>query len=361
MVKQPPNYQFFTDTQSTWEAMRSDLLSAQKSIFWESYIFHDDEIGRGFVEILKQKAMAGVEVKLAFDGWGGFWFTNEALKQLRATGAEILYFNPIELSYLWKGVRHWLNRNHRKLLLIDERVGYIGGVNIFKTCFEWLDLQVRVEGKIVRTMVKYFAHSWLAGGGRWERLKAILYLPVISERYWRVLWHKPRGQFSSLRNVYLNAINRARKTLTVVNPYFLPDREFLNALIEAKKRGVRVELIIPWRTNHNLLNYAMRAYWRMFASAGFKLFLMKRMIHAKALMVDDKWAMVGSSNFDAQSFYRSHESNLIFTQMEMLADLKKIFSGWKSSSRLFQPLQWSRRGFIQRLWEILGRILRPIL
>ncbi len=225
----------------------------------------------------------------------------------------------------------------------------------------WFDLQVRVEGPIVKSLLKSFARSYLAGGGLLSRVKHIFYLPIIKERFWRVLWHKPQGEFSSVRRIYLQAIARARRSLTLVSPYFLPDREFLAALKQARERGVKVDLILPWRTNHSVINYAMRAYWRIYDKLGLKMHLVKGMIHAKAMLVDDKWAMVGSSNFDAQSFYRSHESNLIFTHRQMLEDLKKIITGWKKKSRLFRLLKWQKRSWIERVYEEICKLLRPIL
>lgn len=341
--------------------MYQAIQEAQESIYWELFIFTHDEVGQTFVEALKEKARAGLEVKLLFDGYGSFWFDNSAIKELREAGAEVRYFNPIRLSYLWRRLRYWLERNHRKVLIVDRRLGFIGGVNIEKTMQSWLDLQVKVEGPIVHSLLKSFARSYLAGGGILDRVKHIFYLPVIKERYWRVLWHKPQGEFSTIRRIYLKAIRRAKHSLTVVSPYFLPDREFLKALQEARQRGVKIDLILPWRTNHWIINYAMRAYWRLYGQLGLKIHLVKKMIHAKAMMVDDKWAMVGSSNFDPQTFYYSHETNLVFTHRQMIRDLKKIIAGWKKKSRLFHPGKWRGRPWVERIYECICRLLRPIL
>lgn len=360
-MKEKSNYQFFSSTSQAWQAMYEALAAAEKSIYWESYIFDHNGIGKKFIRLLVDKAKSGVEVKLIFDGFGSFWFDNSVIKELQQAGAEVVYFNPIRLSYLWRSLRRWFERSHRKVLVIDRRAGFIGGVNIQKTTFGWFDLQVKVEGTVVSHLLKSFARSYLAGGGALDRIKHIFYLPVLKEKYWRVLWHKPQNDFSIIRRVYLRAIARAKKSLTLVSPYFLPDREFLEALRQARERGVKIDLILPWRTDHPILTYAMRAYWRLYDKLGLKIHLVKKMIHAKAMVVDDKWAMVGSSNFDSQTFYRSHEANLIFTRREMVRDLKMIFRGWKKKSRLFQPLQWQRRSWLSRIYEGICRLLRPIL
>ena len=153
----------------------------------------------------------------------------------------------------------------------------------------------------------------------------------------------------------------AQISLILVVPYFLPDPGFLKALREAKKRGVNVQIILPWETDHVILTYAMRSYWVLWASLGFKIFLVKKMIHAKAILIDDKWAMVGSSNVDAQTFYRNHEINLIFTDKKMIMNLKNIFLDWKKKSRLFRPIKWSQRSFRSHLWEFLAKLLEPFL
>lgn len=354
-------YQFFSTTNDAWEAMFQAIQAAKQSIFWELYIFRNDEIGKRFSAVLKEKAKAGLEVKLIFDGFGSFWFDQAVVKELQEAGAEVLHFNPIRLSYLGRRLRRWFERMHRKVLIVDRCLGFIGGVNVEKTMSGWFDLQVKVEGKIIQSLLKSFSRSYLAGGGKLDRIKHLFYLPVVKEKYWRVIWHKPQSEFSILRRVYLNAIKRAKFSLTFVAPYFLPDREFLEALRLAHERGVKIDLILPWKTDHRVLTYAMRAYWRLYNRLGMKIHLVKNMIHAKAMMVDGKWAMVGSSNFDSQTFYRSHETNLVFTSREMIADLKKIFAGWRKRSRLFRPLKWERRSFVQRIYEVVCKLLRPIL
>ncbi|MBI5731995.1 MAG: phosphatidylserine/phosphatidylglycerophosphate/cardiolipin synthase family protein, partial [Candidatus Magasanikbacteria bacterium] len=355
------NYHFFSSTRETWEAMYRDISQAEDSIYWETFIFQPHGIGLRFIEKLKEKAMAGVEVKLILDDFGSWQFTENFLKELERAGAEVLYFNPLRLSAFWRGVRHYFERTHRKLLIVDKKIGFIGGVGVRQETADWFDLHARVTGPIVRQLLKSFSRSYLAGGGTLNKIKHLFYLPIIKERFWRVFWHKPQGNFSIIRNLYLRAISRAKKSLTLVNPYFLPDWELLKALREARKRGVAVHIILPFKTDHSILTYAMRAYWRVLDSFGFKIYLVKKMIHAKAMLVDEKWAMMGSSNFDAQTFYRNHEANLIFTSRQMIEDLKRIFRGWKKHSTLFQPRLWAKRSWWKRIYEWFCRLLRPIL
>ncbi|KKR49101.1 MAG: phospholipase D/transphosphatidylase [Candidatus Magasanikbacteria bacterium GW2011_GWC2_40_17] len=355
------DYKFFATSAQAWEGMLKALAEARHSIYWETYIFEADEIGQKFIKILKEKAHAGLEVKLILDGFGSAKITEEIIKDLKGSGVDVLYFNPIKIFSFWRGLRHFFERTHRKFLIIDRRIAFIGSVNVQDVIANWLDLQIMVEGPIVNQLLKAFSRSYLISGGALEKIKHLFYLPIIKEKKWRILWHKPLNNFSIIRKQYLKAIKMAQISLILVVPYFLPDPGFLKALREAKKRGVNVQIILPWETDHVILTYAMRSYWVLWASLGFKIFLVKKMIHAKAILIDDKWAMVGSSNVDAQTFYRNHEINLIFTDKKMIMNLKNIFLDWKKKSRLFRPIKWSQRSFRSHLWEFLAKLLEPFL
>jgi len=355
------NYQFLSSTQEAWDAMFEAICNARKSIYWELYIFNPDEIGLRFVRILKEKAQAGVEVKLIFDAFGSFSFSEKLVQELREAGAEVIYFNPLKMSNFWRGIRKYFERTHRKILIIDQEIGFIGSVNVEGNNANWFDLQVKVTGSIVRRLLHSFSHSYLAGGGLLNRIKHIFYLPIIKEKYWSILYHKPRGDYSIIRKVYLNWIRKAKKSLTLVSPYFLPDQDFLQALREARKRGVEIDLIVPWKTDHPTLTHAMRAYWRAYDLLGFRIHLVKKMLHAKAMMVDDKWAMVGSSNFDSQTFYRNYEANIIFSNKQMVEDFRKVLHHWKDNSRLFHISKWEKRSVVNKVYEFFCKLLRPFL
>lgn len=355
------SYQFFYNTAEAWEAMEQAIREAKSSIYWETYIFDDGETGRKFVEILKEKVRAGVEVCLILDGFGTVYFEDHAIKEMRKNGIEVLTFNPVHLHSFWRGVRRWFERNHRKVLIVDQRIGFIGGVNVYKESFRWFDLHVRVTGSIVNQLLKFFARSYLAGGGLADQFKYLLYLPVVKEKYLRILWHKPRADFSSVKNIYLKAIRHAKNSLVIVTPYFLPDQEILIALEKAIKRGVTIDLIVPLDCLHWPITYAMRANWPVLHGLGLKIYLVRKMNHAKVMMADNEWAMTGSSNFDFQTLFRSHESNLVFTDPKMIEDLQKIFRTWRKSSKIFNPVEWEKRPWHWRLLETICQPLRAIL
>lgn len=355
------SYQFFYNTAEAWDAMEKAIREANSSIYWETYIFDDGKTGRKFVEILKEKVRAGVEVRLILDGFGTLYFEEHAVREMRKSGIEVLMFNPVHLRSFWRGVRRWFERNHRKVLVVDQKIGFIGGVNVHQESFRWFDLHVRVTGLIVRHLLKAFARSYMAGGGLVEKVRYLMYLPVVKEKYLRVLWHKPHADFSSVKNVYLRAIKRAKDSLIIVSPYFLPDQEILTALEETKKRGVTIDLIVPLNSNHWPMTFAMRATWPVLHGLGIKIYLVRKMNHAKVMMADNEWAMVGSSNFDFQTLFRSHESNLVFTDPKMIEDLQKIFRTWRQSSKIFNPVEWEKRPWRWRVLEAICQPLRAIL
>ena len=360
-MQKKSHYQFFTTTKDAVDAMLEAVANAESSIYLETYIFRPLPDSYKFAEKLKEKAKQGLEVKIIFDGFGVRDFDEKIIEEMKEAGADVVIFNPYKLSSFWRGIHQFFERNHRKVLIIDKNIGFIGGVNISGYEENWLDLQIKIVGPAVRMLLRTFSHSYLAGGGTLDKIKHLLYLPLTKESYLRILWHKPHPDNSVVKNFYLNWIRKSKKTLTLISPYFLPDEDILKELENAKKRGVKIDVLLPWESDYPSLTYAMRAYWELYAGVGMKLYLVKRMIHAKAVMVDDKVAFVGSSNFDSQTFYRSHESNLIFSNKDMIMDLKKIIKGWKKGAHLFRPLQWSKRSFKSKFLEFWAKILKPFL
>jgi len=355
------DYQFFTNTKDAVEAMYEAIVNAKSSIYLETYILRSNNFSYKLIEKLKEKVSAGLEVKIIFDGFGIKDFDENIIEDLKKAGADVIIFNPFNLSTFWRGIHFLFERNHRKVLIIDKEIGFIGGVNISGYNDSWIDLQVKVTGPSVMMLLKSFSHSYLAGGGMLAKIKHLFYLPVIKERYWRILWHQPNSHFFSIKSFYLNWIKKARHSITIASPYFLPDEDLINAMSEAKKRGVKIDLILPWKTDHDSLTHAIRSQYSLYSKIGMKIYLVKKMLHAKSMMVDGKTAFIGSSNFDSQSFYRSHETNLIFSNKKMIADLRKIFKEWRKNSRLFRPLLWAQRSWRAKIREFLWGILRPFL
>lgn len=331
------------------------ILGARKSIYWELYIFIDDEAGNPFFDVLEQKARAGVEVKLVVDSLGSFWLSKKRVQSLQQAGVDVRFFNQRRQWYRgwWKML--W-SRTHRKILIVDENIGFIGGVNIQQRMQDWLDIHVRLEGKVVRSLLRTFAKTYLICGGDKESVGHLLkYNFRVEQDEIDFIYDEPHDQRSQVRKKYTEAILKARERIILFSPYYAPDKKFLYALWKARQRGVKVDLLIPFRSDHRLTTYLAYARFNLMQRYGVKIHLLKgKMFHGKGMIVDDKVAFVGSSNLDHGSFYDNYEANLRLWRKPVVKALKKKLERWLVASMEFDPQEWAKRGHWHRANEWLA-------
>lgn len=346
------SYQIYATSADAWRGMKSAIHEAQKSIYWEMYIFVDDDAGRDFFDLLEQKAHEGVDVKLIIDSVGSFWVSRRRIQSLKDAGVDVHLFHERKHRYrgLWKKL---VTRTHRKVLVVDERVGFIGGVNIQKNMKDWLDIHIRIEGDPVRSLLRAFARMYLICGGEKDAVRHLL------QYKFRVARHAQDVEFifdeatgkSRARKKYAEALLKARERVILFSPYYFPDRHFLQALWAARRRGVRVDLLIPFRTDLRIATYAAYAWFSLMSRRGVHVHLMKQMMHGKGVIVDDEWAMVGSSNIDHGSFYDNYEANVHVKDKAAVKKLTAILEGWMSMSEHLDGAHWEKRGLLQRAKE----------
>ncbi len=338
------------------------IREAKRSIYWEVYIFIDDATAHHFLDLLKQKAREGVSVKIVLDSLGSFQIFGNLQAELKTYGIELLYFN--RLLPWWNPQRFrrwWLLRTHRKLLVVDGLVGFVGGVNIGKRFAKWHDLHLRIEGAVVRRFVKSFAKSYRVCGGR-DRL---YFPPKKTEKFsekMNVLFleHWPVGGRSVLKKFYKEKIAAATQTIVIATPYFVPHGWLMGAIARAIKRGVRVEVILPRKTDLKLFDIANNVFIEWGFRMGIKFFILSEMIHAKALLVDEREGIVGSNNIDAMSFDYNLEAGVSFGDRKMVDDLKNILENWKANSIAYREPAGGRRwyhGIV--VWMI--KLIQPLL
>lgn len=319
-------YKFFTKSEDAWRSMTDAVKTAQKSIYLESYILAEDELTRDFFRALEERAESGIKVKIIVDrvgSFGGDFFTENGKSH---HGVEVLFFN------------RFLNRNHRKVLIIDENRAFIGGVNISGKYAKWLDLHVMLMGKfLIGKILNSFAKVYsLAGGndvsvkkyltlGKEERMKKMYNAKIFLIEHW------PFRRRSMLREHYSRKIDNAKKSIVIVTPYFIPHRWLIGLLREAIGRGVSVEVILPMKTDIALADIANWVFTEELKD-GIKFSFLKEMIHAKVLLIDDEEGMIGSNNIDALSFDSNLEAGIIFHNKNMVDGLKKILAKWKKSA-----------------------------
>jgi cardiolipin synthase A/B len=307
------------DGGETYPAMLAALATAQHSISFETYILAADRTGDRFKAVLIERVKAGVAVRLIYDAVGSLGLLPESwIDDMRQAGCEVIDFNPIAP---WRRRFRLSHRDHRKIIVVDDRVGFTGGLNIADNYAAvedggvgWHDMHCRVTGPIALDLARMFRRTWLRCGGT-------SYPPPVATSlgaptsgagpFVRLLDNTLRRQRTTVRRAYVHVINAARRLVLIQNAYFLPDRGLRRALVRAAARGVDVRIMVPGRSDVPLAAWAGLYVLRRLARRGLKIFLWRGvMMHAKTATVDALWSTIGSYNFDAQSRFNNLEVTL---------------------------------------------------
>lgn len=317
-------YRLYTTSSKAWGAMLQEIEKAARSIYLEMYIFLDDT-GYDFREKLEEKARQGVRVIMVLDALGSSGLKKESIEAIRKSGIELLFFSD------------WLRHTHRKILIIDDKVAFIGGVNIGRQFSAWKDIQLKLRGRMVKSIGASFAYSYEMAGGADPHILAYRKRAVTHKLRTWFLDHWPaRGMFS-LKNHYIKKISGAKKSIVIVSPYFTPQKWFVALIDSAIRRGVKVEIIVPKKTDKPLIDRVNHRYMYELSRMGAIFYLSKEMNHSKAMLIDDEEGLIGSQNIDFLSFRFNAESGVFFRQKNMVAELGKIIRQWKKEADLFKP------------------------
>lgn len=302
------------------------LGGATRSIDIEMFIFRDDAVGLPVAEALAHARKRGVTVRVLLDGVGAFAGRRRSLRMLREAGATIRWFSPLRLRPQF--ARDNL-RDHRKLVIVDDRALWSGGRNLAREYFldapdapAWHDLSVVIESGVVIDAIAGFARDWAMAGGEAAPMSPIAQADVDGPLA-QLLPSGPDRRDDTAYDLFLGAIHRADARVLLATPYFVPDDALQRALVLAARRGVQVELLLPARSNHALADIARERSLRDLAAAGARIHLLPQMLHAKALVIDAGFASCGSINFDGRSLFLNYELNVLFhdaAQIDALAD-----------------------------------------
>jgi len=338
----------FTTTRDTWVAMLKDVRVATSSVYMEMYIFETSPEPFDFVAVLCERARAGVHVVLILDAYGSKELPDSARYALIEAGVEVMFY-----AYV-------LNRTHRKLVVVDERVAYVGGVNVGARFLDWNDLVVRLTGRVVVSVVRSFARMYRVCGGTNEALLTELDTsPLARAKTW-FYEHGFQSTTYSLRQAFLETIDAAESSVTLVTPYFVPQHWLVAALGRACKRGVQVELLLPEQTDVPFMHGVHRHYIGMLAQLGAAVYLHPNMNHSKAMLVDDRLAVVGSQNIDPLSFGRNIEAGVWLSARADIAALRSVVARWKKASRSYQMDRDEPRWFDRIIAYVLRLIVHTI-
>lgn len=343
-------YRFYNTSYKAWDAMLKELLLAKNSIYIEMFIFLDDtKKTHDFVGILERKAKQGLQVIIIVDFYGSMTLSSNTISRLKKAGVEFLFFN------------YWFRPTHRKIMVVDEKVAFLGGVNIKKNISNWRDLQIRVEGKIVKPIIRSFARAYFKAGGKDKRIieyykKKFSYkLKANIIDNWSQTFKKNQINF-----YYKKRINEAQSIIQIVTPYFLPPRWLINHLVKAINRGVKIEILIPKKTDVNFLNRINFLNACRLSALGLHIFFTKQMNHAKIMLIDNQEGVVGSQNLDILSLYNFNaEIGVFFRQKKAVESLKKVISNWQAEAD-YLDVKKVKFSFKDKILNFTFRLFYPI-
>jgi cardiolipin synthase len=348
-----------------FDAIVAAIGEAKQHVHLCYYIFEGDSTGARIRDALVERAKAGVKVRLLTDGVGTS-LSRRFLRPLLEAGGEHAQFNPIVLGRLLPRIQL---RNHRKIVIVDGRVGFLGGINVGDEYDEsvskrdaFRDTHARIEGAVVRELQLTFLEDWHFSTNRVLRDKGMFPPAEPGEQQVAIIVPSgPDQEWEAIKHVYFTAITQADETILLTTPYFVPDDPVRVALCAAALRGVRVELIVPRRSDSLIVTAAARSYFDELLRAGVQVYEYPRMVHAKTMLVDGKIGVVGSANLDNRSFRLNFEVSMIFYDKGALARLKELFETDKHKCRHITMKSRSRIALPRRLAEASARLLSPLL
>ena len=340
-------------------AMLAAVRGAQRTITFETYIYWSGEIGAQFTDALIERARAGVKVHLLLDWFGSSRIDSAALRRMEDAGVEVAKYHP----FFWKGPLRVNHRDHRKILVVDGKVGFTGGAGIADLWLghahdaaHWRDTQFKLEGPAVGQMQAAFMDNWMKT--RNVVLHGEEYFPplgAVGGDFAQVFISSPREGVESMRLMYLLSLAAARKNIRLCSPYFLPGTLMMDGLISARQRGVEVEVILPGPiTDTRIVSLASRDRWEPLLKAGVKIYeYQPTMYHTKVMIVDDLWVSVGSANIDSRSFRLNDEANLNVYSATFAAAQNRIFETDRAKSREMSLQEWRNRSLLHQLGETI--------
>ena len=355
----------FTDL---FEAIRR----ARHHVHLEYFNFRNDSIGRALFDLLAQKVQEGVEVRALFDAFGN-WSNNQPLRNrhidsIRARGIELVKFDPITFPY----VNHALHRDHRKIVVIDGHTGYTGGMNVadyyitgLPKIGQWHDIHVRIDGDAVRYLQGIFLTMWNRETGQHvggPEYFADIRIPSREAEEVAIVDRVPRETPRAISHAYTAAIDSARHTVRIINPYFVPTKSIRTALNGALKRGVEVEIMIPFVSDVPFTPEAALYYVHKLMKRGAKIYLFNGGFHhAKVMTVDDTYCTVGTANLNSRSLRYDYETNAFIFAPRTTAALNRLFEHNRENSTLLTPELWKKRTAWKKFVGWFAHLFTPVL
>lgn len=361
--------QLLFDGPATMKEMLKAIGEARNSINFETYIFDEDELGTEFADLLVQKQREGVTVNIIYDSVGTLNVPQAFFERMRAGGVKLVAFNPVNPAKVRGNGWKVNNRDHRKILIVDGKIAFTGGINISDTYSKsspfrsrtkpteksqvgWRDTHVKIEGPAVAAFQWLFIRAWTAQDT--DDLREADYFPtqvIAGDRIVRVLGSQPGGKFE-IYKAYLLAMQEAKKSIHITMAYFVPDEQTTKVLKDAARSGVDVRIVLPSVSDSALVYHAGRAQYDELLEAGVKIYEMKlAVLHAKTAVIDGVWSTVGSTNLDTRSFVHNSEVSVIVIGDSFGGEMERAFQEDIRNSTEITLASWRHRPWRMRMKE----------
>ncbi|KIV76056.1 MULTISPECIES: cardiolipin synthase [Bacillus] len=353
------DFRLYTYGNDLYDALFTDIKQAKHHVHVLFFIVKNDDISRTFLKLLIDKAQEGIEVRLLLDRFGSHYLSKEAIYSLQKHGVSFSFCHKVKFPFPFFSANQ---RNHRKITVIDGKIGYIGGFNIGEEYLGhnqrlglWRDYHLRLTGEGIQDLQKQFLHDWLDDTDQ-NLLDSSLYFPM--QQPGTILHRFIPTDGAYLQNTFLHLIESAKKELFIGTPYFIPGKKIMNALLKARKRGVQITILVPQKADHALVREAKFPYCRKLIQAGCNIYAFQQgFFHAKIIIVDDHTCDIGTANFDMRSIYINHEINCLLYDKPFIQEVKRKFEEDLERSLLLSFEDVNPLSIIDRGKEWIGTIL----
>lgn len=361
--------QVLTNGTHKFTMLFEELKKAIHHIHLEYYIVRHDEVGQELKNILIDRAKNGVKVRFLYDGVGSWKLSREYIEEMRAAGIEAVPFSPVKAPFLNNKINF---RNHRKIVVIDGSVGFVGGINVGDEYLGkneyfgfWRDTHLLLRGEAVRTLQLIFLQDWYYMTGKTFLTQGYLSPQLMAEGNYggtQLIAGGPDNEWEVIKNLFFSMIASAKESIWIASPYFVPDEDILTALKVASLSGIDVRIMVPSRPDKKLVFYASRSYFPLLLEAGAKIYeYEKGFLHSKIVIVDHKIASIGTANMDMRSFHLNFEVNAFLYGTKSTQTLVNDYLQDIVDSKQIQYAEFQKRSFGQRLFESTSRLLSPLL
>lgn len=358
-----------TNGEETFSEMLQQLKQAKHHIHMEYYLIRDDSISNEIKDILIERTQSGVKVRFLIDAVGSWTLPKKYLRELKQQGVEVAIFGPVKLPFL----NNKLNfRNHRKIIVVDDEIGFVGGLNIgdeylgrVESFGFWRDTHLLVKGEAVRSLQLIFLQDWYYSTNKSFMNDDYLKVPrqeVVSSGGVQMIAGGPDNEFSVIKNIFFSMITSAKKSVWIASPYFIPDEDIFQAIKIAALSGVDVRLLVPQNPDKWFVWHASRSYFPDLLEVGVKIYQYELgFMHSKIVIVDGELASIGTANMDLRSFHLNFEVNAFLYKTESIQKLVNDYLEDLEYANLLSIEKFRKRHFGIRILESTCRLLSPML